>query len=164
MSLLALVTILVILWLDFRSVRDVLLALMPLSLGLIWTIEAMGLMGIAFNLANFFSVPILIGLGVDSSVHILHRYHEGGPTRFSLGSTRRAVILTALTTIIGFGCLIIAHHRGLRSLGIVMAIGSTACLLSSVILLPAALKWLEGKSISRQGNKSTSNEEKNTAA
>lgn len=148
MSILALLAIIVLLALDFRSWRDVLLALTPLIVGLIWTAEAMGLLGVSFNLANFFAVPMLIGLGVDSAVHILHRYHEaqGEDDRFErlqLGSTRRAVMLTALTTIIGFGALVIAHHRGLRSLGLIMAIGSTACMISSIIILPALLAWRE---------------------
>lgn len=150
MSILALLAIICIVGLDFRRISDVALAILPLLLGLAWTVELMGLLGVSFNLANFFSVPILIGLGVDSSVHILHRYHEGGPTRFSLGATRRAVILSSLTTIIGFGSLIIAHHRGLRSLGIVMAVGSTACMLASVIVLPALLAWLESRKSGRK--------------
>ena len=143
MSILALAVIVVIVWIDFRDWRDVILALVPLLLSLAWTVGLMGLLNISFNLANFFSVPIVIGLGVDASVHVLHRYHEGGPTRFSLGATRRAVILTALTTIIGFGCLMIAQHRGLRSLGMVMAIGSMCGMIASVIVLPALLVWLE---------------------
>jgi predicted RND superfamily exporter protein len=142
MSLLALGAIIVLLAIDFRSVIDVALALTPLPLGLIWMLEIMALIGVSFNLANFFAVPMLIGLSVDSAVHILHRYHESGD-RLNMGHTRRAVILTALTTIIGFGALIIAHHRGLRSLGLVMAIGSTSCMLASVIVLPALLAWRE---------------------
>ena len=143
MSALALLAIVVLVWLDFRRIRDVILAIVPLSFGLLWTIEVMSILGISFNLANFFSVPILIGTGVGGSVQILHRYREGGPTRFSLGSTRPAVMLAALTTIIGFGCLLLAHHRGLRSLGAVMAMGSLACLLASLTILPALLSWLE---------------------
>jgi hopanoid biosynthesis associated RND transporter like protein HpnN len=142
MSLLALGAIIVLLAIDFRSLADVALALAPLIIGMIWTVEIMGLLGVSFNLANFFAAPMLIGLGVDAAVHILHRYHEGGE-RLKLGHTRRAVILTSLTTIIGFGALVIAHHRGLRSLGLVMAIGSTACMLASIIVLPALLAWRE---------------------
>lgn len=149
MSALALLVILVIVALDFRSWRDVVLAMLPLAVGMLWTTEIMGLLDISFNLANFFAAPMLIGLGVDSSVHILHRYHEGGPQRFSLGSTRRAVILTALTTIVGFVTLAPAHHRGLRSLGLVMSIGSACCLVTSVVLLPALLAWLERRKLGK---------------
>ena len=143
MAVLSVVAIALILWLDFRKIKYVLLALAPTLLGLVWTVQIMAALDISFNLANFFSVPILIGLSVDGSVHVLHRYHEGGPRRLDLGATRLAVVVTALTTIIGFGCLMIAHHRGLRSLGQVMAMGSTACLLGSIIVLPAILALLE---------------------
>jgi predicted RND superfamily exporter protein len=143
MSMLAVLVIAAIVTMDFRNLRDILLVLLPMGVGALWTAEAMGLLGISFNLANFFSVPILIGLSVNGSVYVLQRYREGGPTRFTLGATRRAVILTALNTIIGFGCLSFARHHGLRSLGLVMTIGMIACLIATVIILPAMLKWLE---------------------
>jgi predicted RND superfamily exporter protein len=117
--------------------------MIPLSIGLLWTFGLMGLLDVPFNLANFFSVPIILGLGVAGSVQILHRYHEGGPTRLSLGATRRAVVLSSLTTIVGFGALLIAHHRGLRSLGLAMTLGMTACMLASLVILPAMLALLE---------------------
>lgn len=143
MSILAVIAITALLWLDFRRATDVLLCFLPLAVGMGWSLEAMGAMNVSFNLANFFAVPIMIGLGVDSAVHVLHRYKEGGPERFTLGATRRAVLLTALTTIIGFGALVIARHRGLYSLGVAMALGATGCMLSSLIVLPAALALLE---------------------
>lgn len=143
MAGLALGVIIILTLIDFRHVGYVLLALLPTAVALLWTIELMGLLDASFNLANFFSVPILIGLSVDGSVHILHRYREGGVTRFSLGATRRAVIVTATTTMIGFGCLMLAHHRGLFSLGQVMAMGAAASMIASIILLPATLAVIE---------------------
>jgi len=133
----------IVLMADFRHLRDAAVCLLPLAIGLLWTIEAMALLGVSFNLANFFAAPILLGLSVDAGVHILHRFKEGGESRLHLGATRRAVILTSLTTMIGFGALVVAHHKGLRSLGIAMALGTAACLVASVIVLPAALALLE---------------------
>lgn len=132
-----------VLMIDFRHLRDAAVCLLPLAIGLLWTVEAMAIFGVSFNLANFFAAPILLGLSVDAGVHILHRFKEGGESRLHLGATRRAVILTSLTTMIGFGALVIASHKGLRSLGIAMAIGTAACLVASVIVLPAALALLE---------------------
>jgi predicted RND superfamily exporter protein len=153
MSILAVIVITGIVMIDFRRPLFIVLALLPMGMVALWTTEAMGLLNISFNLANFFSVPILIGLSVNGSVYVLHRYREGGPTRFNLGATRRAVILTALNTLIGFGALMAARHRGLRSLGEVMAIGSTACLVATVIVLPAILAWLESlRPPSREGS------------
>jgi hypothetical protein len=143
MAYLAFVCVAALVWLDFRSIKDVILAMIPLSIALLWTFGLMGLLDIPFNLANFFSVPIILGLGVAGSVQILHRYHEGGSTRLSLGATRRAVVLSSLTTIVGFGALLIAHHRGLRSLGLAMTLGMTACMMASLVILPAMLALLE---------------------
>ena len=140
---LALLAVTILLFIDFRSPLKVVLALVPLILGSAWLIGGMGLLGTNFNLANFFSVPILIGIGVDNGVHILHRWLEGGPNRHDLGSTRRGVTLTSLTTLVGFGCLATATHRGLRSFGLVMAGGSLACLVTSLFVLPPLLIWLE---------------------
>ncbi len=151
MAVLAFFVVALLVWLDFRSIFDTLLTMLPLVIGTIWLIETMALLDVSFNLANFFSVPILLGVGVDSAIHIMHRYREGGPARLSLGSTRKAVVLTAATTMIGFGCLMLARHRGLFSLGVVMAIGSIACLLACLLVLPALLALYERR-LRRSGN------------
>lgn len=155
MALLSVVLVSILVFLDFRSPLDTALAMLPVGLALLWTFSVMGLAGISLNLANFFAVPILIGLGVDSSIHILHRYHERAEPEsrraeaqtaashpsglLHPGSTRRAVIITNLTTTIGFAPLLFADHRGMQSLGFVMTIGNSACLLAVLTVLPAAL-------------------------
>jgi hopanoid biosynthesis associated RND transporter like protein HpnN len=143
MAWLALICVALLVWLDFRSFKDLVLAMIPLSVGMLWTFGLMGLFHISFNLANFFSVPIILGLGIAGSLQILHRYHEGGESRLHLGATRKAVVLTSLTTIIGFGALMIAQHRGLRSLGLAMFIGISSCMAASLIILPATLAFME---------------------
>lgn len=145
MSIFAVVGILILLGVDFRGWRDVILAVIPLAVGVLWTLQIMAFFDVSFNLANFFALPIIIGLSVDAGVHLLHRYHEGGPNRLNPGATRRAVILTGLTTIIGFGSLVFAHHRGLQSLGLVMVIGISSCLLAALIVLPAVLSLHDTK-------------------
>jgi predicted RND superfamily exporter protein len=136
---LASVLVALLLWLDLRNPRETLAALLSLAIGVSWTIGCMAIVGFDFNLANFFAIPILIGLGIDSAIHITHRAHEGALDH-GFGSTRRAVVVTALTTTIGFGALVLAHHQGLQSLGVAMAIGSLCCLASSVWTLPALLR------------------------
>ena len=119
------------------------------------TLGLMGLLGVSFNLANFFAAPILVGLGIDGSLHMVHRWREGGPDRLHFGGTRRAVVLTATTTMIGFGCLLIAEHQGLRTLGIVMALGSAACMMAVIVLLPSLLalrdRWNASHRRARRG-------------
>ena len=143
MMVLAVVFIAIITILTFRNVLDVIVCLLTLGIGLWWTVGFMSVLGVSFNLANFFAAPILVGLGIDGSLHMVHRWREGGEDRLQFGGTRRAVVLTSLTTMIGFGCLVIAEHKGLRSLGVVMAIGSASCLLAVVVLLPSLLALRE---------------------
>lgn len=143
MMSLAIVFIAIITILTFRNTLDVIVCLLTLGIGLWWTVGFMSVLGVSFNLANFFAAPILVGLGIDGSLHMVHRWREGGEDRLHFGGTRRAVVLTSVTTMIGFGCLVIAEHKGLRSLGVVMAIGSAACLLAVVVLLPSLLALRE---------------------
>jgi hopanoid biosynthesis associated RND transporter like protein HpnN len=143
-ALLTVLLVAAILWLECRSIFQVGLTLLPLGAGILWLLELMGLFGVDFNLANFFAIPILIALGVDGGVHFLHRARElkGGYGLF-LTSTPTAVALSFATTMIGFGGLLFAHHRGLASLGWVMVLGSGTCLAACLLVLPAVLKWIK---------------------
>jgi len=141
-ALYSVVGIVIAIWLDFRSVRHTLLAMLPLGLGLVQTFGLMGLMDIPLNPANMIALPLLIGVGVEDGVHIVHDYRSQ-PGRYRLTpSTTIAMLLTSLTNVASFASLMIASHRGLYSLGRVMTLGTTCCLLTSVILLPAFFVWL----------------------
>ena len=127
-------------WLDFRSAANTLACLLTLGLAMSWTLGGMATFGLSINLANFFAIPILIGLGADSAIHVVHRWRLiriGEELDF--GETLNAVTLTACTTGLGFGTLIFAHHQGLQSLGWVMALGSVSIFAASTIVLPAGL-------------------------
>jgi len=128
------VTLLVLI--DFRRITPTILALLPTGLALLWLLEIMPVFGITFNLANFFAIPILIGISVDNGVHLVHRRMEPDGRGALLGGTARATLTTSLTTAIGFGTLLLASHRGLQSLGGVLVIGSLASLVSSLVVLP----------------------------
>lgn len=138
----ALVAITIAILLDFGNLRDSLLALLPMALGVVQMFGLMGLFGIPLNAANMIVLPLLLGIGLDTGVHMVHDFRsQPGPYRVS-SSTAVAVLITALTTIVGFGALMIASHRGLASLGRVMTIGATCCLFTSLVVLPALLTWL----------------------
>jgi len=152
-ALLALVAITVVLLLDFWSSRDgiwqmlfhtpayTLLAMVPLGLGMLQTFGLMGLLDIPLNPANMIVLPLILGIGIDDGVHVIHDFRrQRGPYRMS-ASTASAVLITSLTTMIGFGSLMIASHRGLQSLGRVLTIGVSCCLFTSLIMLPALLAW-----------------------
>ena len=143
-ALLTLVLVSVLLWLSSRSFVSVMLMLLPLAVSMLWLLEIMGLFGLNFNLANFFAIPILIAIGVDGGVHFLARWKEleGRGGLFST-STPTAVSLSFTTTMIGFGGLLLAHHRGLASLGAVMVLGSLTGVIACLLVLPAVLNLMK---------------------
>jgi len=135
-SWLSIIAVTLIAWFDFRRMSATLLATATVLAGVAMTLGLMPMMGIELNLANFFAIPMLIGLGIDSAVHIIHRARQD-PAQ--LATTVRAVAFTALTTAIGFGSLVIADHRGMRSLGLAMGVGSLCCMYVACVVLPLAL-------------------------
>jgi hypothetical protein len=138
----SLIVILAVLWLDFRNVAHALLAALPLALGMAQTLGLMGLVGIDLNPANLIGIPLILGIAVDYGVHIVHDALERpGPYRIS-ASTANSVLVDALTTILGFGALMVASHKGLESLGRVLTLGVTTCTITSLVLLPAIFALL----------------------
>ncbi|CAN5321553.1 MMPL family transporter [soil metagenome] len=141
----ALLVIIVVLWLDFRNVAGVLLGLLPLGAGLVVTLAGLVLLDMPLNPANLIALPLIIGVGLDNGVHVLHDYFDkrnDGPYRLSR-VTGRGIFVSALTTILGFGTLMIARHRGMASLGFTLALGVTACMTVALIVLPALLQTLQ---------------------
>ena len=130
----------VLIFIDFRGGYATSLTLLPLVVGMIWMVGAMALLGIRFNPANIMVLPLIVGIGVAYGIYVVQRYREDGEATFYGKSTGRAVMLSALMTILAFGSLIIGAHRGIRSLGLVMSIGVTACLIAAMALLPALLE------------------------
>jgi predicted RND superfamily exporter protein len=140
-SLWAVLAVTIIAAISFRAILLALLATATVVAGVGVTIALLPFFGSHLNLANFFAIPMLVGLGIDSAIHIIHRDRED---RANLAPTIRAVAFTALTTAIGFGALVFAEHRGMRSLGIAMAVGSVACMYAACVVLPtvlAAMAW-----------------------
>ena len=138
----AIAAILIVLCLDFRRLSDALCAMAPVTIGFIGAFGVMGLLGVPLNFANIIVLPIIFGIGVSAGVHVVHRWRlepDGRPRGLS-GGTGRGITLTMLTSMIGFGCLLIAQHRGIRSLGLVMVIGLGVTLLACYFILPAILK------------------------
>ncbi len=138
----ALAAILLVLYLDFRSLRDMLLAMLPVGLGMLQLFGILGILEIDLNPANMIVLPLILGIGIDDGVHVVHDFRRNrGPYQVS-ASTATAVVITSLTSMVGFGSLMIASHRGLQSLGRVLTIGVSCCLFTSLVMLPALLAWL----------------------
>lgn len=130
------VFVVLFLFIEFRSIRDALVASLPLAIGILWLTAWMHFFDIALNLANFFALPILIGIGIDNGVHLVHRYHETHDPKDVLQTVAPAIILSTLTTFIGFGSLSFVRHQGLSSFGKIMSLGSLSCLFSALLIIP----------------------------
>ncbi|MCI0537908.1 MAG: MMPL family transporter [Verrucomicrobiales bacterium] len=123
----------------FRSVSCVVLALIPVGIGSLWLVGIMGLFNVPFNPANIMTLPLVIGIGVTNGIHILNRFAEEQNPGVLAKSTGKAVLVSGLTTIAGFGSLIPAKHQGISSLGIVMVVGISTCMIAALTFLPALL-------------------------
>ncbi len=141
----SLILVSIVLVLDFQSVRMALLALLPMGLGALQLFGILGLCDIPLNPANMIVLPLILGIGIDDGVHVVHDFRRQSG-RFTLSrSTATAVLITSATTMVGFGTLMFAKHQGLRSLGQVLVIGVFCCLGTSIVVLPALLALLAGR-------------------
>ena len=104
----------------------------------------MGFFGVPLNPANMIAFPLILGVGVDNGVHVLHDYLlRRGEQRTTISyAIGRGVLVKALTTMIGFGSLMVSTERGLVSLGLILTLGVGCSMLSALVLLPAALHFL----------------------
>ena len=102
----------------------------------------MGLCNVQLNPANIMTLPLVIGIGVTNGIHILNRYAEEQTPNILARSTGKAVLVSGLTAIAGFGSLILAKHQGIQSLGYVMSCGLATCMIAGLTFLPALLNLL----------------------
>lgn len=150
-GLYALLGIALLVLITFRAVGPALLALIPLAVGSLWTLGLMGFFQVKFNVANLIVIPLIIAPAVESGIMIVRRYREGRGSRTSSPlpkSTGQAVAFSTLSTIVGFGSLMISRHWGIFSIGLLLALGVGAVLLASVAVLPsllALLSWRRGE-------------------
>src|SRR5678815_2161170 len=136
------IAIAILVLIHFRKVSCVVLSLIPVVFGAIWMLGIMGYFHIPFNPANIMTLPLIIGIGVTNGIHILNRFAEEEHPSILARSTGKAVLVSALTAMAGFGSLVLAQHRGIRSLGYVMSTGVATCMIVGLTFLPAILNIL----------------------
>lgn len=135
----ALAVIALILYVVVRRLRDVVIILTPLCLAGVLTGAAMRLIGLDFNFANVIVLPLLLGIGVDSAIHLVHRFRADPKRNLVQTSTVPAVLFSALTTMAGFGSLALSPHPGTASMGQLLLIGVVLTVACTMILIPALL-------------------------
>jgi len=127
-----------------RRLRESALALIPMILGVLWTIGLMQVCGIKFNLANIWGLPLIIGTAAEFGLNVIVSHLE---IRSATGpliarSAVMGVLLNGITTMVGFGSLMIATHQGIFSLGLLLTLGSLCGLVASLVVLPVILRLL----------------------
>ncbi len=143
----AFIMVAVIIWLVLRNMKEVLLVIAPIALASVLTAALTVVVGMPFNYANIIALPLLVGIGVDNGIHVVHRMRSEGAARLFETSTMRAVLASALTTVASFGNLAFSSHAGTASMGILLALGLAASMTATLIVLPA---WLELRSAQRR--------------
>jgi hypothetical protein len=145
--LLTLILVFILLSIDFQSPRYALIAMIPLAFGMLWMLGFMHIFGMKINIVNIIGLPLIVGIGIDDGVHIMHRWrHEGkGKIGTVFASTGKAIFLTSLTTMFAFGSLVFSIFRGWASFGAALFLGVGACFLTTVFILPGILGLVERK-------------------
>jgi hopanoid biosynthesis associated RND transporter like protein HpnN len=123
-----------------RRLDDAVLILTPVLLGLTLAAASMVLLGLSFNFANVVVLPLLLGVGVDSGIHLVRRTRAGDSEESLPQTTTGAVFYSALTTIVGFGSLAFSDHLGIASMGILLVNGMVLVLAANLVFLPALLR------------------------
>jgi uncharacterized membrane protein YdfJ with MMPL/SSD domain len=141
---LALILVTMLTAIDLRNLAHTFAAMGTLLAGLAWAGAAVQGAGIQLSILNITGVPILLGIGVDVVIHLLHRLEEEGPggVRRALATTGVAASVSTLTTLMSFASLTLAGNRGVRSLGMLVVIGLATVFVAAATLLPLA--WSAG--------------------
>jgi len=139
-SLLCLGAIIIFLLMAFRSVKCALICAIPLLFTLYLTLGLLPVIGTEINIFSVASFPLIIGIGIDSSIHLLHRLRgeKSKSVREAVTHTGKAILLTTLTTLLGFGSLAFINHPGMANLGVTVALGMTISLITTLVFIPAA--------------------------
>ncbi|GBF36633.1 efflux RND transporter permease subunit [Methanofervidicoccus abyssi] len=139
--------ILTVLFLYFRKPLSTVMPLIPIVIAVIWTGGAMGILGIPVDMATAGIGSLLLGMGIDYGIHLMHRYEEERKKgrdvvesiETAVVSTGMAVMATTATTVVGFLALVIAPLPMMANLGKVCALGIAFCMICVITLLPALL-------------------------
>lgn len=145
----ALLVILGVILLLFRRLKPTLLTLIPILFGGLWTIACMAVLDVQLNLANLIILPLFLGIGVDDGIHLIHRMLEAPDDATSplTRSTGKAIVLTSLTSMVGFGSLMVARHSGIFSLGVLATLGIGWSLIATLVVLPLVIRLFPGATL-----------------
>jgi uncharacterized protein len=146
-TVLALVSITILLVVALRRITDVLLTLVPLLLAGAVTLEICVLTGQALNFANIIAVPLLLGVGVAFKIYYIMAW-RAGKTGLLQSSLTRAIVFSAMTNAVAFGSMWVSSYAGMSSMGKLMALSLLCTLAAAVLFQPVLMgrpRHREGK-------------------
>lgn len=130
----------ILLYVDFRRLSLTIIAMLQLTLGVVFMLGCMKVFGIQMNFINAFATTMILGVGVDYGIHMIHRLTRAAtPEDEGVLETGKAVVMAALTNIAGFGTVAFSNYPGLKGVGLVCILGTIGCLFTSLTLLPALM-------------------------
>jgi hypothetical protein len=141
-AIIGVVAVAVLLFAGFRRLRPSLLAMAPTALGILWSVGILAIAGVELDLFSVFALLMSVGIGVDYSVYVLVRAEAdpAGGVGASLTQSAPGILMAGVSTILGFGSLVASSYTPMRALGLVTAVTVTACLVASLVVLPALLE------------------------
>lgn len=136
-----------------RSFGAAVLSMFPLTLGLLLLFGAMGYFGIELNLITAMLSSIMIGVGVDYTIHFLWRYRDERSlgaeppeaVRRTLTTVGRGIVFNALSVLVGFAVLTLSAFFPVRFFGLLVLISISACLVGALVVLPAIVTVFKPK-------------------
>ncbi len=138
--------ILFMLWIQMRRLKFALLAMLPLFLGMLWTMGCLpfiGAKGLALSFMNLVVLPALVGMSVSYGVHLVYNYRLYGSADRSLRVTLRPILGSSTTTLVGWASLLLASMIGMRGIGWLATLGMLFTTICSLVVLPAVLTLLD---------------------
>ena len=139
-TLIGFVAVFILMFLSFRTLKMTALTFVPFIAGGVGMLGLMALLDLEFNFMNIFVGLMIIGVATDYAIYMLQRYIESpAGFRFSAHETGKAIVMAALTAIVGYGSFAISHYPGLRSIGYASTFGIGLSGLAAITLLPAIL-------------------------
>jgi predicted RND superfamily exporter protein len=144
--------ILVLLYIAFRNVRAIAVSFSTLAIGVVWSYGTMGFLGIALNTLNMTIVPLVMGIGIDYSIHMINEFVEhkseghSDAEAFRIAGSRSglALLIASSTTVGGLAVLIFSPSLLIAELGIVSAVALTVIYVLAITFIPAALTLIGG--------------------
>jgi predicted RND superfamily exporter protein len=129
--------------LDYRNLRDTVLTLVPSVAGGVLLLGLMALLGLELNPLNLIALPLVFAIGIDNGIYLVsdcRKQIAAGKEAYEPSvDTVSSMLVTSLTSIVGFGSLMIASHQGMFSIGVLLALGVASSLAVSLVLMPPLL-------------------------